>query len=185
MQVSCEFQRIVCAWQLPELGSPQNISVAGLSEAEKAERTGPRYHRSIQRNRARDGIMAEERDARVVLSSRNEIKLRERVEQIRLRGGQATAIVADVANPASVDAIAEHAVREYGGFDTWINERALEHMDDFLDTRLNEKHRVFGINFWGVLWVLGCVRHLMERGGPIINIGSGASDVALPSPRHA
>jgi NAD(P)-dependent dehydrogenase (short-subunit alcohol dehydrogenase family) len=52
--------------------------------------------------------------------------------------------------------------------------------------RLDEGHspnkrRLFDVNFWGV--VHGCraaLRHLRQHGGAIINIGSVASDRAIP-----
>ena len=46
---------------------------------------------------------------------------------------------------------------------------------------LADKRRLFDVNFWGV--VHGCrtaVRYLRHRGGAIINIGSVASDRAIP-----
>jgi short-subunit dehydrogenase len=125
--------------------------------------------------------MAAAHGARVVLSSRNEDALREATERIGRNGGQATYVVADVANATAVESIAEHAIQQYGGFDTWVNDAGTGTYGKLLDTPLSEKRRVFDVNFWGV--VHGCrvaVRHLRERGGAIVNVGSGASDVALP-----
>jgi short-subunit dehydrogenase len=125
--------------------------------------------------------MAAERGARVVLSSRNEEALRKAVQTIHSRGGQARYVVADVANPDAVQGIAGYAIREFGAFDTWVNNAGTGTYGAITNTPLAEKRRVFDVNFWGV--VHGCraaVPHLRERGGAIVNIGSGASDVALP-----
>lgn len=125
--------------------------------------------------------MAAERGARVVLSSRNGPALKDAVARICARGGHASYIVADVANAAAVERIAEHAMQEFGGFDTWVNNAGTGTYGRLIDTPLSEKRRVFDVNFWGI--VHGCraaVPYLRKRGGAIINIGSGASDVALP-----
>jgi short-subunit dehydrogenase len=125
--------------------------------------------------------MAADRGARVVLSSRNDKALQKAVQAIRDGGGHAGYVVADVADPAAVQAIVDYAIREFGGFDTWVNNAGTGTYGAITHTPLAEKHRVFDVNFWGV--VHGCraaVPHLRERGGAIINIGSGASDVALP-----
>src|SRR3954470_13683805 len=66
--------------------------------------------------------MAAQRGARVVLTSRNEQDLRRAVEEIESQGGRATYVVADVAEPAELDRVADTAVREFGGFDTWVND---------------------------------------------------------------
>jgi short-subunit dehydrogenase len=50
-----------------------------------------------------------------------------------------------------------------------------------IDMPLADKRRLFDVNFWGI--VHGCrtaVRHLRDRGGAIINLGSEVSDRAIP-----
>src|SRR5205085_11602271 len=125
--------------------------------------------------------MAAECGARVVLSSRNESALNEATNRIRQRGGRATYVVADVADAEAVRLIASHAIEEFGGFDTWINNAGAGTYGNLIDTPLEEKRRVFDVNFWGL--VHGCraaIPHLGTRGGAIINLGSVASDVAIP-----
>src|SRR4029079_1323289 len=49
------------------------------------------------------------------------------------------------------------------------------------DIPLDDKRRLFDINFWGV--VHGCRtagRRMKDRGGVLINIGSEVSDIAIP-----
>lgn len=125
--------------------------------------------------------MAAEAGARVILSSRNEADLLDAVTRIRTRGGEALHIVADVADPDAVDAIADLAIEHFGGFDTWINNAGVGMYGKLTETPLVDKRRLFDVDFWGV--VHGCraaVRHLRRRGGAIINIGSVASDRAAP-----
>jgi short-subunit dehydrogenase len=125
--------------------------------------------------------LAAERGARLVLASRNEEDLRRACDDIRAKGGRATFVVADVAVPQAVDRIAEAAIQEFGGFDTWVNNAGVSIYGKLTEIPLADKRRLFDTNFWGV--VHGCrsaVRHLRERGGAIINIGSIVSDRAVP-----
>ena len=119
--------------------------------------------------------------ARVVLTSRNERDLRVAVEEIQMRGGRATHVVADVADPADMDRVADAAIREFGSVDTWVNNAGISIYGRLIDVPLDDKRRLFDTNFWGV--VHGCrtaVRHFAVRGGTIINIGSVVSDRAVP-----
>ena len=125
--------------------------------------------------------MAAEQGARVVLNSRNEMELRIAVERIRQRGGRATYLVGDVADASAMDALADHAIAEFGEIDTWVNNAGISVYGRLTDVPLRDKRRLFDVNFWGV--VHGCrtaVRHLRDRGGVIINIGSEVSDRAIP-----
>src|SRR6266542_2504975 len=125
--------------------------------------------------------MAAERGARVVLASRNEEDLRVATEEINMRGGRATHVVADVASPEEVDRIADVAIREFGSFDTWVNNAGISIYGKLTEVPMADKRRLFDVNFWGV--VNGCrtaVRHFRNRGGTIVNVGSVVSDRAIP-----
>lgn len=125
--------------------------------------------------------MAAKRGARVVMASRNEEDLRKACDDIRQEGGRATLAVADVADPDAVDRIAEVALREFGGIDTWVNNAGVTIYGKLDEMPLDDKRRLFDTNFWGV--VHGCrtaVRQLRRTGGVIINIGSIVSDLAIP-----
>jgi short-subunit dehydrogenase len=125
--------------------------------------------------------MAAARGAAVVLAARNLDALRAACDEIRAKGGRATYVVADVADPDAVDRIADTAVREFGGFDTWVNNAGVSIFGRLEDVPLSDKRRLFDVNFWGV--VHGCrtaARHLRRRGGALINIGSIVSDRAVP-----
>ena len=65
--------------------------------------------------------MAAERGAKVVLASRDEEGLRKAVDEIRGAGGTAVHVVADVGDLEALHAVAHTAEREFGGFDTWVN----------------------------------------------------------------
>jgi short-subunit dehydrogenase len=125
--------------------------------------------------------MAAQRGAKVVLTSRNEDDLRRATDQIKSRAGRAIHVVADVADPAALDRVADAAIREFGGFDTWVNNAGVSIYGKLTEVPLADKKQLFETNFWGV--VNGCrtaVQHLQRTGGTIINVGSIVSDRAIP-----
>ncbi len=125
--------------------------------------------------------MAAKRGARVVLTARNDADLRSVTDEIRAGGARAIAVTADVANEADMDRVADAAVREFGTIDTWVNNAGLSIYGKLIDIPLQDKRRLFDVNFWGV--VHGCrtaVRVLKQHGGALINIGSEVSDRAIP-----
>lgn len=129
--------------------------------------------------------LAAKRGARVVLAARSRSDLRRAVKRIRKEGGEATYVVADVAEPAQVEKIAETALNEYGALDTWVNNAGVSIYGRLQETPVEDAQRLFETNYWGV--VHGSVvaaRHLRETGGALINVGSVASDRAIPLQGH-
>jgi NAD(P)-dependent dehydrogenase (short-subunit alcohol dehydrogenase family) len=119
--------------------------------------------------------------ARVVIAARNEADLRQAVDDIRARGGRAIYVVADVADPAQVAAIATAAVGEFGAIDTWVNNAAVSIYGVVMELSIEEMRRQFDVNYWGQVY--GCrsaVPHLRQAGGTIINVGSALCDRAIP-----
>jgi short-subunit dehydrogenase len=128
--------------------------------------------------------MAARRGARLVLAARNEEALRTLVTEIRREGGQAAYVVADVGREEDVTAIADTAIKEFGGFDTWVNNAAVSIFGNLMDVSVEDMHRDFDTVFWGVVYgSRAAVRHFKERGEPagaLINVGSFFGDRATP-----
>jgi short-subunit dehydrogenase len=125
--------------------------------------------------------LAARRGARVVLSSRNAADLQRATAEINAAGGKAIFAVADVADPAAVDGVADAALAAFGGIDTWVNNAGISIFGKLTEVPMDDKKRLFDVNFWGV--VNGCrtaVSRMRERGGTIINIGSVVSDQPVP-----
>jgi short-subunit dehydrogenase len=125
--------------------------------------------------------MAAKRGAKVVLSSRNEADLFQIVNEIRERGGDATAVAADVAILAEMQTLADRAVAHYGRIDTWVNNAGTSIYGYLMDTPIEEERKLFDINFWGI--VHGCrvaVPVLAQKGGTLINLGSEVSARSIP-----
>jgi short-subunit dehydrogenase len=125
--------------------------------------------------------MAAEQGANLVLVARNEDALRELTNEITSGGGRAIYVAADVADEGGLREAANRAKREFGGFDTWVNNAAASIYGRITDVPVEDFRRLFETNVWGV--VNGskiAVEHLRERGGALINVGSEVSDAVVP-----
>jgi len=124
---------------------------------------------------------AARRGARVVLTARNERALKEVTRRIVEEGGRAVWVAADVADPEAVEEVAERALKEFGRIDTWVNNASSAIYGKLWEMDLEDKHRLFEVNFWGV--VNGCraaLPELMRHGGALINVGSVVSAQPIP-----
>ncbi|MFH5801723.1 SDR family oxidoreductase [Haladaptatus sp. CMAA 1911] len=125
--------------------------------------------------------MAAERGAQVVLAARDEDILRELTDEIAENGGESTYVVADVRDRDDVRKIASVTTEEHGGFDTWINGAGSFVYGRVDETPVEDMRDQFETNVWGLLYgSLEAADHLRDRGGAIVNIGSVASDRAIP-----
>ncbi len=124
---------------------------------------------------------AAQRGGRVVLAARNENDLAGAADSIRRTGGRAAYVVADVADPAQVDAVADAAVREFGRIDTWVNNAAVSMYGRVTELSIEDMRRQMDVNYWGQVYGSRvAVRHLRHDGGALINVGSALSDRAIP-----
>ncbi len=124
---------------------------------------------------------AAKRGAKLVLAARNEDVLEQTVREIVAGGGKAIHVVTDVSKREDIERLAEAAISQFGGFDTWVNNAGLG-LWGRLEEVSDEDHRqIFDINFWGIVYgSTTAVRHLKSKGGALINLGSVASDFAFP-----
>ncbi len=125
--------------------------------------------------------LAAEKGAAVVLVARTEDALRVAVDEIVAKGGKAGYVVADVGDPRDVERVVEMTIQHFGGFDTWVNDAGVSVFGRLDEISMADHRKLFETNFWGVVYgSMIAADHLRERGGAIINLGSVASDVALP-----
>ncbi|WP_019140114.1 SDR family oxidoreductase [Noviherbaspirillum massiliense] len=124
---------------------------------------------------------AARRGTRLVLVARNEDALRQLAGELTSEGCKALYVAADVGKEEDVRRVAETAIREFGGFDTWVNNAGVSIFGRMEDVSLEDQRRLIDTNFWGVVHgSLLAAKHLKEKGGAIINIGSEVSDRAVP-----
>ena len=125
--------------------------------------------------------MAARAGARLVLAARDEDALDAVVREIRSSGGQAAYAIADVGNEQEVRGIAQAAVQNFGGFDTWVNNAGVSIYGKLVDVSLQDQRQLFDTNFWGVVHGSRiAIEQLRNRGGALINIGSVLSERSIP-----
>ncbi|MGI4977335.1 MAG: SDR family oxidoreductase [Janthinobacterium lividum] len=125
--------------------------------------------------------MAAARGARVVLAARSGEALDALAAEINGAGGQAVAVVCDVGVEAEVEALVERAMAAFGGFDTWVNNAGVGMYGRVATGELDAMRHVFETNFWGLVHGSRvAARHLRQRGGAIVNLGSEVSERAVP-----
>jgi NAD(P)-dependent dehydrogenase (short-subunit alcohol dehydrogenase family) len=124
---------------------------------------------------------AAKQGANLVLAARNEGVLASVVHELEQTGCRAVYVVTDVSKRDDIDRLAQTAIDHFGGFDTWVN-NAGQGLWGRLEEVSDEDHRrLFDINFWGIVYgSTTALRHLKQRGGALINLGSVASDFAFP-----
>jgi short-subunit dehydrogenase len=126
--------------------------------------------------------LAAKRGAKVVLAARDGEALSRIVSEIEAAGGTAIHVVADVAEEAQVEHVAEAAIERFGGFDTWVNNAGVGVISTAEETSSTDHHRIFEVNYFGLVYgSLAAVRHFRERGEPaaLINLGSAVSDMPM------
>ena len=123
-----------------------------------------------------------ERGAKVVVAARSEGGLDSLVGEIRRRGGEATAVVADVTEFEQVEAVAETAAMEYGRLDTWVHLAAVSIFAPFDETTPKEFKRVIEIDLLGQAYgAMAALGHLKREGrGALVHVTSVVARRAVP-----
>jgi len=121
--------------------------------------------------------------ARVVLGDVDVEGAERAASAIREQGGEAVAQAVDVAKRSEVEALVARATGEWGGLDVLCNVAGIPADGPLADVSEEEFDRVVGVNVKGILF--GCqaaVGPMAARGGgSIINVASGAIDLAVPN----
>ncbi|HET7312804.1 SDR family oxidoreductase [Salinisphaera sp.] len=123
---------------------------------------------------------AARRGARLVLVSRDEKTLNKLAEELSMKGGRAIAVPADMTVEADAQRVADQAIEHFGGFDTWANIAGLTIYGSIEEVEREDHRRLFEINYWSTFnGSLVAAKHLRERGGALINMGSILSDMSV------
>ncbi|WNO52711.1 SDR family oxidoreductase [Stakelama saccharophila] len=121
------------------------------------------------------------RGARVMLVARDGRALEQIRDQIIAAGGVAEFAVADVGDAAQLRAAGDAAVARFGHIDSWISNAGVAIYGRLLDTPLEEHERLFRTDYFGTVnSAETAIRHLRERGGALIAIGSIVCDIPTP-----
>ena len=69
----------------------------------------------------------------------------------------------------------------FGAVHTWVNNAGVSIYGRLTDVPVEDMKRLFDTNVWGVVHgARAAIRHFGTRGGVIVNVGSIASDLAIP-----
>jgi NAD(P)-dependent dehydrogenase (short-subunit alcohol dehydrogenase family) len=112
--------------------------------------------------------------AAVACVDRSEESAAARAEQLRAAGADAVAVVADVSDEASVDAMARRVVDELGGIDILVNNAGIYPSRPWLEVSVEEFDAVQATNVRGYfLCARACHASLAGRGhGRVVNVSS-------------
>jgi NAD(P)-dependent dehydrogenase (short-subunit alcohol dehydrogenase family) len=122
------------------------------------------------------------RGAKVVVSARSKEGLNSLVKEISGEGGEAIAVSADTSEFDQVKAVADRAVEEYGGLDTWVHLAAVGLFATFEQTTPEEFARVIDVNLMGQVYgAMAALPHLKREGrGALIHISSVEAKRSFP-----
>jgi NAD(P)-dependent dehydrogenase (short-subunit alcohol dehydrogenase family) len=104
------------------------------------------------------------------------------VAELRAAGGRATAIRADLADPAAARRLVATAARALGGLEVLVNSAAIFDRTAFGATTLRGYNRPLDVNLRGVFFCCQAAAGAMRRrGGHIVNVGDTAAAAARPN----
>ncbi|KIO62271.1 hypothetical protein B4065_3200 [Caldibacillus thermoamylovorans] len=119
--------------------------------------------------------IAAKKGAKVVLAARNEDALKDLVNELERKGHSAVYVKAYVGREEDVKKIAETAIKQFGRFDTWVNNAGVTIFGYAMEVSIDDMKRLFDTNYWGVVYGSRvAVNHFQERDvpGALINVGS-------------
>jgi len=129
---------------------------------------------AISRRLAKDGF------ALVINYSSNQAEADRLVAEITSSGGKAIAVQADVADPASVQALFDAAEAAFGGVDVLVNNAGVLHTAPLAEFDDAQFDRLFSINVKGTFNTLRLSATRVRSGGRIINLSTSVIGMALP-----
>jgi len=123
--------------------------------------------------------------ARVVVAARRHEELASLVAEIESRGGEATAVRADVAESKDVQQMVDHAIERFGRLDDAVNNAGIEGpLAEITELAEEDWDLVLDVNLRGAFLCLKYEARAMlacGNGGAIVNVGSVNSFLGSPS----
>jgi NAD(P)-dependent dehydrogenase (short-subunit alcohol dehydrogenase family) len=119
--------------------------------------------------------------ARVAVADVDEAGADETVRQLAAAGSVGIPLLADVADPASAQRLADETVARFGRVDVLFNNAGVSGVGTLHETTLELWERVLRVNVTGVFLVSKyVVPHMIERrSGSIINMSSAIAEIGL------
>jgi enoyl-[acyl-carrier protein] reductase III len=125
--------------------------------------------------------LAREGATLIVNDKKNEDTARATVAELEALGAKATAVRADLEDPAQIDALFDAVKAEYGRLDFYVSNAAASSFKRILDLKAHHLDRSYALNVRA--FVLGAIRAvpLMDKGGRIAVLSSYGSIRAYPT----
>ncbi|VTR92861.1 short-chain dehydrogenase : Short-chain dehydrogenase/reductase SDR OS=Solibacter usitatus (strain Ellin6076) GN=Acid_3006 PE=3 SV=1: adh_short [Gemmata massiliana] len=122
------------------------------------------------------------RGCAVVLAARSVATLNEVARECEEAGGKALVVPTDVSDRAAVEKLASEAVREFGHFDTWINDAGVAAIGQFDQIPLEDHEQVIKTDLLGTVYGSHlAMTHFHElRRGTLINVASVIGKIPAP-----
>ena len=121
--------------------------------------------------------------AAVVIASRSSQAVESAIKTLSDEGKLVSGIACDVGNPTRVEALAKHAIENYGHFDIWVNNAGVSApYGPSVDIRPEDFIRTLQTNIFGVYYgSMAAMRHFLPRkSGKLINILGRGDRQAVP-----
>ena len=119
--------------------------------------------------------------ASVVLAARDEGALREAAAEVEVLGGQALVVVADVADAAQVQRVADRAAAQFGRIDTWVNNAGIATYGTVEQTTIDEMRRTIEVDLLGTIHgAKAALPFLRQSRGALINVASVTGRLPVP-----
>ncbi len=128
-------------------------------------------------------VEAARRGCRVLAAARSRPLLDELAAEIRQANGTVETVVADVTKPEDRQAMADAAVRHFGGLDVLVNNAGIGATGHFMDSDPQTLRTIFETNFFGLTETTRVFLPLLRQGTTpaIVNVSSVVGKRALPA----
>jgi 3-oxoacyl-[acyl-carrier protein] reductase len=104
------------------------------------------------------------------------------VAEITSKGGKAVAVQGDVSNAADVKRLFAETKKEFGKLDVLVNNAGVYQFAALEEFTEEQFHQMFNTNVLGLLLATReAAKHFTTEGGSVINIGSTATALNLPT----
>jgi len=105
----------------------------------------------------------------------NEAGLEETARRVQSEGGTLLTRICDVTDRAQVDEAVAQAVSDHGPVDAMYNVAAIIAVAPFEEQTIDDLQRTLAVSVFGTFnFMQACFPHMRDRGGRIINFGSGS-----------
>jgi len=121
------------------------------------------------------------RQAKVVMASRNIVKLHEIEKELKKVNKNILSVKTDVTEVEDCHHLVDETLRVFGAIDILINNAGISMRASFDSVQLDVLKKLMDVNFWGTVYCTKfALPHLIKNGGSLIGVSSIAGFKGLP-----